>query len=372
MTKKSKDSRQRHDEFSNQDRTSRRLVRSKYTVIKKVINGGSTFIQLASCFRFPFEFPENREDISSVDSEKFNVIISKVEDLHRHVEKPREQVADGEALLDLAKIVKSSAKSYASGEVTPSDFISSLLRNYTKTKGRQETSEPALNSIFLKEIGFAVSPIFKIFQGCCTMLGPMQTQPKQRKVAVYRKRVKPTQHSKPEELDSKGEEKTDTDKNMFTMFEILKKKKSVRLESLVLNRKSFAQTVENIFALSFLVKDGRVEFSVDEKGSHLASPKDAPDTCSIISGEKAYSHFVFRYDFNDWKVEVLLVSDVGEQCVEELGSISFCFIRRIGNGVARELAREEESFVVIIARICFGDQDKFHNKQIVRRDKGFV
>lgn len=57
MTKKSKDSRQRHDEFSNQDRTNRRLVRSKYTVIKKVINGGSTFIQLASCFRFPFKFP---------------------------------------------------------------------------------------------------------------------------------------------------------------------------------------------------------------------------------------------------------------------------------------------------------------------------
>ncbi|XP_058214477.1 non-structural maintenance of chromosomes element 4 homolog A-like [Rhododendron vialii] len=293
MMKKSKDSRHRHDEFSNQDQTSRRLVRSKYTVIKKVIN-------------------ENREDISSVDSEKFNVIISKVEDLHRHVEKPREQVADGEALLDLAKIVKSSAKSYASGEVTPSDFISSLLRNYTKTKGRQGTSEPALNSIFLKEIGFAVSPIFKIFQGCCTMLGPMQTQPKQRKVAVYRKRVKLTQHSKPEELDSKGEEKTDTDKNMFTMFEILKKKKSVRLESLVLNRKSFAQTVENIFALSFLVKDGRVEFSVDEKGSHLASPKDAPDTSSIISGEKAYSHFVFRYDFNDWKLMLDILS-TGEE-----------------------------------------------------------
>lgn len=76
--------------------------------------------------------------------------------------------------------------------------------------------------------------------------------------------------------DTQSEEKTDTDKNMAIMFNILRQKKRVRLEILVLNRRSFAQTVENLFALSFLAKDGRVEIIVDKSGSHFACKITSP------------------------------------------------------------------------------------------------
>jgi hypothetical protein len=62
----------------------------------------------------------------------------------------------------------------------------------------------------------------------------------------------------PNELAPDQDERNDTDKNIVVMFDHLKHHVkhhgNVKLERLVLNRTSFAQTAENIFAFSFLVK----------------------------------------------------------------------------------------------------------------------
>ncbi|XP_057954480.1 non-structural maintenance of chromosomes element 4 homolog A-like [Malania oleifera] len=269
-----------------------RIIRSRYVALKSRIN-------------------DERDDLSSLDSDKFRNIISEVENLHHLVQKPREQVADAEALLDIANTLVCSVKSQSSEGFSPSDFVSCLLREFGQ-QGRRSITENAQDSILWKDIGLAVSPMFSKYRGCSTMLGPLNTEVKKRKVAVSRRCAMPTSSVRPEEVDNVAEERTDTDKNMSTMFDILRKKKIVRLESLMLNRKSFAQTVENLFALSFLVKDGRVEVSLDDKGSHFVSPRNAPAANSILSREVSYSHFMFRFDFNDWKLMMDLVP-VGEE-----------------------------------------------------------
>ncbi|KAJ7971451.1 Non-structural maintenance of chromosomes element 4 [Quillaja saponaria] len=262
----------------------RRVLRSRYLAVKNFIT-------------------DEREDITRADSDKFETIINEVDSLYQLVHKPREQVADAQALLNLTNTLVSSMKAYKSDGITPSDFVSCILRDFREQHGARGSPEDSGNSIAWKDVGVAVSHHFRGGPGCCTMIGPMDIERKNRKAVIRRKHMRPSDTARPAELGhGSREEGTDTDNNMLTMFNILRKNRVVRLEHLVLNRNSFAQTVENLFALSFLVKDGRAEIKLDETGCHLVSPRNAPAANAVLYREVAYSHFIFRFDFKDWKL----------------------------------------------------------------------
>ncbi|WJX51592.1 hypothetical protein P8452_37773 [Trifolium repens] len=243
-------------EIEEDERTFRRLKRERIKANENVaeefdsssgiINICSEFLKLKSLIN------EKKDDLMNIDSDRFYSILHEFNKLHEQVMRPREHVVDAEALVDLTHTLAESVKSQVNEGVTPSQFVSSLLKHY---------AHPPNTSIDWNNLGIVVSPIFLTAHGSSTMLGPMENQLKQHKTYVSRKRAPlTTTTSRPEQLDDVvGGEKTDTDKNMLTMFNILREKKKVQLEHLILNRFSFGQTVENLFALSFLVKDGRAE-----------------------------------------------------------------------------------------------------------------
>ncbi|GAU23417.1 hypothetical protein TSUD_331150 [Trifolium subterraneum] len=272
------------DDVDYQTVHGRRNLRSRYLAVKNLING------------------DERENIAKTDSEVFGSIISEIENLHQSVTTTREQVADAQALLDITKSLGVSVKAHSSGGLTPSAFVTHILEKFGQRGGTSSSRKNSRNSIAWNDIGVAVSSAFGGAYGCSTVIGPMDAKLKQRRVRRKRS-VKPTELARPEQLvEGSRNERNDTDKNMLTMFNILRKNKLVKLENLVLSRNSFAQTVENLFTLSFLVKDGRAEIKVDKAGCHLVSPRNAPAAKSVTSKQVAMSHFVFRLDYNDWKV----------------------------------------------------------------------
>lgn len=157
------------------------------------------------------------------------------------VQKPREQVADAEALLDIANTLVTSVKSQINDGLTPSNFVTALLRNYGQHGG-----DASLNTISWADVGLSISDVLRMAPGCCTMykflyptmpfcesliillllclslvlmnkdsfvkrplmviifllyrIGPMDAEMKLRKVSVHRKKTKPTESARPEEV----------------------------------------------------------------------------------------------------------------------------------------------------------------------------
>ena len=96
-----------------------------------------------------------RDEISSVDSNKFNSIIIEVDNLHQQVWKPREQVADAEALLDIANILVTSIKPIFREGISLADFVNCLVREFGKSDKSLNTQENEQISINWKDIGMA-------------------------------------------------------------------------------------------------------------------------------------------------------------------------------------------------------------------------
>ncbi|PVH37174.1 hypothetical protein PAHAL_6G261500 [Panicum hallii] len=231
---------------------------------------------------------------------KFYAAMDTIEKLHEEVQKPLEQLVDGEALLELADVLVSSTKAENRDEPTPSEFVTALLRKFGVTATPLDDSNEPFS---WSSLGGAASTLFMTATGCQTMHGPMGLAIKERRHVFRRESgCLDSRPAEPDALAPDQDERNDTDKNMAVMFDLLVHHKSVKLEHLILNRQSFAQTVENIFALSFLVKDGRAEINVVDSGDHFVAPRNAPAAGLIASRKVTNSQFVFRFDTEDWQI----------------------------------------------------------------------
>jgi len=86
------------------------------------------------------------------------------------VTKPREQVADAKALLEITQSVVMSVRTTANGGITPSDFVTHILRKFGgQVEPSTSTENRRTNSVAWNDIGVAVSQVFRAGYGCCTM-----------------------------------------------------------------------------------------------------------------------------------------------------------------------------------------------------------
>ena len=214
----------------------------------------------------------------------------------------------------------------------PTLFIQRLLQNYvtgvstdaevgdTDTPGGLDVTANAESSFRwlqgLNPNAFNWVDLGKVaIQNFCTvplmshMLGPLDIVPKPKQQKQRKKRVRAELGSlvNPDEVVANDQQPSQqTDKNMEVMHKVLKQrtkeKKPTTMAHLVYNPDSFAQTIENIFTLAFLVRDGRASLKRTDNKLFVTACK-VPDASDWAQQIAVVSQFCLRFSMKEWREE---------------------------------------------------------------------
>lgn len=144
------------------------------------------------------------------------------------------------------------------------------------------------------------------------MIGPTDVAKKTRKVA-RQYGFNPENQIRPDGItaeDLQKDSNNETTKMVLEMYQSLKayqdasEGQPIALFDFILNPQSFAQSVENLFYTSFLVRDGRVALEMDEDGIPVISIVDGSNEENVNEDDElkaARNQVVIDLDYALWK-----------------------------------------------------------------------
>ncbi|KAK7472757.1 hypothetical protein VKT23_000867 [Stygiomarasmius scandens] len=161
------------------------------------------------------------------------------------------------------------------------------------------------------------------------MLGPLSIEQKTR-APVKREKLEKNkaEQTKPQELKEEDISRStnETTKNVATLEGILSETGPINLFKFIVNPEDFAQSVENLFYLSFLIRDGKVALETSEDtGEPIIYACNQPEPQDYIDGLKK-RQIVFEFDQATWK-RAIEVFDITQPVIPQRTQTGM----RIGN-----------------------------------------
>jgi len=265
------------------------------------------------------EMIENRMECIDPNSNLIENILEKVERTFKSVKKPREAVSDSNALYELAilgteriKNLKCAFRSFNNIEfmeklkvyiadhspvnkkepVTNEEELSSeeeMIPSTRRSQSQKNTSKKyILTQPIIARFGTNVMSYFRILPRPKLLLGSLEKELVLVKKQIVRqrrdKRNDELVRTKIKELDvnSKDHEDNNTVSETERIYNILMKRfRKTKGEpfcfyEVLINPHSFSRTIENIFYVSFLIKDGFAKIFLDEDELPVIAPIENP------------------------------------------------------------------------------------------------
>ncbi|KAJ9514041.1 hypothetical protein QJQ45_021133 [Haematococcus lacustris] len=225
------------------------------------------------------------------------------------LEKPREQKQDAELFSQLTHIGCQGIRRLATTQPgrSSTDFIVALKGQYARGLEPQTAAKDNPEAFDWAAMAANAVKFMRQAPGMNCMLGPMSVQAKVRKMPTQRVKKQVGVLVRPDVVERIDQgDKQETDQNMEEMWNILNKVSSCPVPELVCNPLSFSQTIENLFTLSFLVRDQRVKLTHDAEAGLLAVRVDKPSSAPKAAGEEQ-AQFVLDLTIKDWEMMCTIV-----------------------------------------------------------------
>ncbi|KAK9719422.1 hypothetical protein K7432_004802 [Basidiobolus ranarum] len=247
---------------------------------------------------------ENKRDLLNSDCDGLIDNIAKANELFKKVKNPYEATLDARLLVLSADIGTQKARRMKidSHSFDTSEYIAKMV---TLMGGRQGIEDEEGRSILNWDtLGDIATNYTARAPSMDFILGPLATEQKTRQISKQRARLEKDKAflTKPQELKEGDIEKqeNETTKNVQAIASLLEEHGPINYFEFIINPESFSQTVENIFYLSFLIRDGKAYID-DESGQPILEACMPPTQEDYAQG-LVKKQLILELDLPTWQV----------------------------------------------------------------------
>ncbi|KAF3928149.1 hypothetical protein AA313_de0204685 [Arthrobotrys entomopaga] len=270
------------------------------------------------------ELVDNRENFLKSGNQDLIHYLKKTGDLFTNVKQTSDAMVDGKVQVEIGKIAAEKAKRVGNSNTNTGldmdEFISKCIQFMAKSRPG-DSGDGHDWSYMGRE---AATPSLKRAMPSDFMYGPIGIQKRQR-VLKERKRAvrrRPEEYIRPIDLDEKAiaRNENSTTKNVILVNECLEnyisnldedEGESVNYFKFVINPHSYSQTIENMFYLAFLVRDGRAAIQESEDGLPYVCAAEPPTPEEASANQMVRKQIVMPMEKKVWRelIEVFQITD---------------------------------------------------------------
>ncbi|CAI9564507.1 unnamed protein product [Staurois parvus] len=303
------------DGAGERDNGSRREIRHKYRELMQ-------------------NMQQNREDILSSRSNRLTETLEQANKLFEGVSKAREAALDAQLLVLASNLGKEKASQLRTDLTVfdPSSFAEDLLTFMGINRLENPDSESE-DEGFAKgylppdawhKLGSGAAKHFKRTPTFHFMLGSFRTEAvvrqkieRQRASKVEERRVMPAQLKKMEESHQEATEK-EVERILGYLQSYFREDPDTPISffDFVINPHSFARTVENIFHVSFIIRDGFARIKLDNDKLPIIEPVDQGSESQEDKDNQRRYQGVISLSHQDWK-EIIETFEITESMIPD-------------------------------------------------------